>query len=173
MNILQALQCLQNLNKLMKYYYYLLFRIFNSLSNPIKKNDNITINILLINTSTLIIYFTLYTFFTFIDFYFVKFLNNIITGNFAVLIVMGAIGFINYWFLIKPKKFLHYGFKADKTGGYLLVCFIIIIAFAFVFIANKNRDKIFKEQEKVRIEDLGSFQFSQLPRELEMVLGVC
>jgi len=83
----------------------------------------------------------------------VTFLDVIISGKLSVIISLISIAFLNYWFFIRPKKFLNYGFKADKKGGFAIIGFIVLLALIFVFIANKNRDKIFKEREKARIEN--------------------
>lgn len=106
----------------------------------------------MVTASTLIIYFILYTAFAYVDFYSVNFLNKIVTGKLSVIIIMAIIGILNYWFFIKPKKFLNYNFKPDKKGGYAIIGFIVLLVLIFVFIANKNREKIFKEREKARIE---------------------
>ncbi len=137
----------------MRFYYYLLFRLYKTLSDPKKENDEKTIIYLTTSTSIFLIYFFLYTAFAYVDFYSVKFLNKIVTGKLSVIIIMAIIGFLNYWFFIKPKKFLNYNFKPDKKGGYAIIGFIVFLALLFIFIANKNREKVFKEREKARIEN--------------------
>lgn len=137
----------------MKSYYYILYRIFNSLSNSKKQNNAETISILLTNTSTLIVWFGLYTMLSYIDYYCFNISNILIPNKFFVLIYVIILALLNYYFFIKDKKFLNYGFEADKKGGYFIVGFIILMAVSFVFIANKNREKISKEREKARIED--------------------
>jgi amino acid transporter len=79
--------------------------------------------------------------------------NQLLPNKFSVITLMIVIGFVNYWFFIKPKKFLNYNFKADKKSGYAIIGFIVFLALMFVLIANKNREKIFKEREKTRIEN--------------------
>ena len=136
----------------MKNYYYLLNRIYNYYLE--KGKEEIWVSIIrTLLVSTLLIYFFFYTTFAYVDLYSVKFLNKIVTGKLSVIIIMAIIGFLNYWFFIRPKKFLNYGFKTDKKGGYAIIGFIVLLALSFVFIANKNRDKIFKEREKARIEN--------------------
>ncbi len=117
-----------------------------------KEEDWVAISRILL-VSTLLIYLSLYTAFAYVDFYFVKFLNKIVTGKLSVIIIMATIGFLNYWLFIRPKKFLNYNFKPDKKGGYTIIGFIVFLALMFVLIANKNREKIFKEREKARIEN--------------------
>lgn len=131
----------------MKEYYYLLYRIYNYYLEKGKEEAWVSISRTSL-VSTLLIYFVLYTGFAYVDFYSVKFLNKIVTGKLSVIILMAIIGFLNYWFFIKDKKFLNYNFKTDKKGGYAIIGFIVLLALAFVFIANKNREKIFKEREK-------------------------
>ncbi len=135
----------------MKFYYYLLYRIYNHYKNNYKENAGLSLYST-VTVSTLIIYFILYTVFAYVDFYSMKFLNKIVTGKISVIVLMITIGFFNYYFFIKNKKFLNYNFKTDKEGGYAIIGFIVLLVVSFVFIANKNREKIFKEREKVRIE---------------------
>jgi len=137
----------------MKYYYYILYRIFNSLNDPKKHNNAVTISILLTNTSTLIVWFGIYTILSYIDYYCFDISKILIPNEFSVFIYVIIFGLLNYYFFRKDKKFLNYGFEADKKGGYFIVVFIILMAVSFVFIANKNREKISQEREKARIEN--------------------
>lgn len=137
----------------MKFYYYLLFRLYNTLSEPKKQNNEKTIIYLTVSTSTFLLYFSLSTIIFFIDFYFFEISNQILSNKFIIILLMGITGFLNYCFFIKDKRFLNYNFKSDKKGGYAIIWVIVLLAFAFVFIANKNREKIFKEREKARIEN--------------------
>ncbi|PIF33097.1 hypothetical protein CLU81_3671 [Flavobacterium sp. 9] len=143
----------------MKYYYYILYRIFNSLSDQKKHNNAGTISILLTNTSTLIVWFGIYTMLLYIDYYCFNISNILIPNQFFVLIYVIILALLNYYFFIKDKRFLNYGFEADKKGGYFIVGFIILMAVSFVFIANKNREKISNEREKVRIENRDAFSY--------------
>ena len=153
MNIHQETHYLQNQNKfIMKFYNYLLYRLYNYYRNDYKENEGLSLYST-VTASTLLIYFILYTACAYIDSYSVKFLNKIITRKLSVIIIMAIIGLLNYWFFIKPKKFLNYNFKPNKKGGYAIIGFIVLLALSFVFIANKNRAKIFKEREKARIEN--------------------
>ncbi len=132
----------------MKFYHYLLFRVFTSLNDPIKKNDAMTINVLLTNVSTLIIWFIIYTLLLYIDNYCFTITEKILPNKTGLIFLVLFIGFLNYMFFIKPKKFLNYGFKTDKKGGFTIVGFLIIVVICFVLVTNKSRDKIFKEREK-------------------------
>lgn len=137
----------------MRAYYYLLFRLYSALSEPKKQNDEKTILYLIVSTSTFLVCFLMLTIILYVDFYFFKIVNELLPNKFSVITFMIIIGFLNYWFFIKPKKFLNYNFKADKKGGYAIIGFIVLLALMFVLIANKNREKIFKEREKARIEN--------------------
>ncbi len=135
----------------MRVYNYLLFRLYDYYSRVRKEDAGLSLYFT-VTASTLIICFTLYTAFVYIDYYFLTSLKFIITGKLSVIILMATIGFLNYWFFIKDRKFLNYNFKNDKKGGYGIIGFIVLLALSFIFIANKNREKIFKEREKVKIE---------------------
>lgn len=136
----------------MKAYYYLLFRIFNYYTEKGKESHKIAIMRTSLG-SALLIYFTIYTILIYLDFYCCKISNVIIPNKFMILLYLLVIGFLNYWIFVKEKKFLNYNFKNDKKGGYAIIGFIILLALLFIFIANKNREEIFKEQEKARIEN--------------------
>lgn len=137
----------------MTYYYYILYRIFNSLSDPKKQNNTVTINILLTNTSTLILWFGIYTILTYIDYYCFNISSILVPNQSFVVIYVIILALLNYYFFIKDKKFLNYGFKADKKGGYFIVGFIILMAVSFVFVAKNNREKISQERKKATIEN--------------------
>ena len=136
----------------MRVYNYLLFRLYDYY-NRVRKEDAGLSLYFTVTASTLLIYFFLYTAFAYVDFYSIKFLNKIVTGKASVVFLMGIIGFANYWFFIRERKFVNYNFKTDKKGGYAIIGFIVFLALMFVLIANKNREKIFKERERARIEN--------------------
>ena len=150
MNTQQGQHYLQNQNK-MKIYNYLLFRIYRYNFDYCKQNEKeALISTLILSSFALCsIFFIL---FTYIDFYYFDFTSKISPNKITMFIYILLIAFINYWFFIKNRKFLNYNFNSDKKGGYVIIGFIVFLALSFVFIANKNRDKIFKEREKVRIE---------------------
>ena len=137
----------------MRAYNYLLFRLYSTLSEPKKQNDEKTILYLIVSTTTFLLCLLILTIILYIDFYFIEMVNQLLPNKFSVITLMIVIGFVNYWFFIKPKKFLNYNFKADKKSGYAIIGFIVFLALMFVLIANKNREKIFKEREKTRIEN--------------------
>ncbi|OWP82983.1 hypothetical protein BWK59_12965 [Flavobacterium davisii] len=135
----------------MKFYYYLIFRIYNYYRKDYGESEGLSLYSTTL-VSTLLIYLLAYVAFAYFDFYFIRILDKIVTGKPSVIILMVIIGVLNYFLFVKNKKYLNYNFKADKKGGYAIIGFIVLLAMSFVFIANKNRDKIFKEREKAIIE---------------------
>lgn len=142
----------------MKAYYYLLFRLYSQLMNPKNGYDEITAINIITTTSTLIVYFSLLTILSFVDFYYFKILDLINQNSISVILNMFIIGIINYVYFIKDKKFLEKGFKTDKKGGYIIILFIVLNSICLVYFANKNREKIFTEREKARIEKLSNYE---------------
>ncbi len=136
----------------MRAYYYLLFRIFKYYTEKGKESDKVAIIRAVLSTS-LLIYFTIYTILIYFDNYFFEISNIILPNKGLILLYLFLLGFLNYWFFIKDRKFLNYNFKSDKKGGYAIIGFIIFLALSFVFIAIKNREKIFNERAKARIEN--------------------
>ena len=152
MNIHLEKHYLQNqTNKIMRIYYYLLFRLYTQLTNPKNQKSEKTAIFITTTNSMFLVLFSLITIFFYLNFY--KIIDVSIPNKSMIIILMLFIGLLNYWFFIKDKKFLNFGFKTDKKGGYAIIGFIVFLALAFVFIANKNREKIFKEREKTRIEN--------------------
>lgn len=143
---------LLNQENKMKVYHYLLFRLYTQLMNPKNENDERTAVIITTTTSTFILYFFILTIVSFIDFYIFEIFDLIFPNKILVIMYMCVIGILNYWFFVKSKKFLNYNFKTDKKGGYTIMGFILVLALSWVFIANKNRDKVFKERNNARIE---------------------
>jgi amino acid transporter len=137
----------------MKIYNYILFRLYDYYHRVRKEDAGLSLYFT-VTASTLIIYFILYNTLTYVDFYFFKIVNQLLPNKFSIIVFMAIVGFINYWFFIKNRKFLNYNFKSDKKGGYTIIGFIVLLALTFIFIANKNRDKIFKEREKASIENM-------------------
>ena len=135
----------------MRTYYYLLFRLYTQLIKPKNGNSEKTAIFITTTNSMFLVFFGMMTIFFYLNFY--EVVNVSIPSKSKIIIFMFLIGFINYWFFIKPKKFLNYGFKTDKKGGYAIIGFIILLALMFVIIANKNRDRIFKERQKARVEN--------------------
>ncbi len=137
----------------MKIYNYLLFRLYDYYHRVRKEDAGLSLYFT-VTASTLIIYFVFYNILTYIDFYFFKIVNQLLPNKFVIIGFMAIIGLLNYWFFLKDRKFLNYSFKPDKKGGYAIIGFVVFLTLSFVFIVNKNREKIFKEREKARIENV-------------------
>ncbi|OXA87408.1 hypothetical protein [Flavobacterium hercynium] len=120
--------------------------------NPKNGYDERTVINITTTTSTLIVYLSLLTILLFVDFYYFKILDLINQNSISVILNMFIIGIINYVYFIKDKKFLEKGFKTDKKGGYVIILFIVLNSMCLLYFANKNREKIFAEREKARIE---------------------
>ena len=123
----------------MKYYYYFLFRLYNTLSDPRKKNDIKTINYLTTSTSTFVICFFLITIIFYVDFYFFKIVNFLLPNKEVIIFCLFCLGLLNYFLIIKNKLFLNYKFKADKQGGYAIIFVLVLLVLAFIFIINQKK----------------------------------
>lgn len=138
----------------MKLYYYFLFRLYWSFRDFSKEGHKMS----LISTSIISALFVYFTLFTIIELlYFYKLDIGIDLGEFYKFWII-LIGFIlwllNYLLFIKPRNFLRQDFRKDKKGGIILVFVIVILGGLFIFGANKNREKIFREKERERVENL-------------------
>jgi hypothetical protein len=137
----------------MKTYYYFLFRIYWFFRDVVKEGHKMS----LISTSiasTLFLCFTLYTSIQLS--YFFKTSTSADLGlnyKFWILVIGFFLWLINYYAFIKPRIFLKKNFKKDIKGGFACLLFVSALGFLFLIGANKNRDKIFKEREKARIEN--------------------
>lgn len=137
----------------MKQFNYLLFRLYDYYHRVRKEDAGISLYFT-VTASTLIIYFVFYNILTYIDFYFFKIVNQLLPNKFSIVVFIVVIGLLNYWLFIKDRNFLNYNFKSDKKGGYAIIGFIIFLALSFVFVANKNREKNFKERQSEKIENI-------------------
>lgn len=122
--------------------------------NPKNENEERTAIIIMTATSTFIVYFFVVTIISFIDFYFFEIFDLITPNNTLVIVYISIIGILNYKYFIKDKKFLDKNLKTDKKGGYLIILFIVLNGICLIYFANKNREKIFKERERARIENI-------------------
>ena len=136
----------------MKQFNYLLFRLYDYYHRVRKEDAGLSLYFT-VTASTLIIYFVFYNILTYIDFYFFKIVNQLLPNKFSIAVFIVVIGLLNYWLFIKDRNFLNYNFKSDKKGGYAIIGFIIFLALSFVFVANKNREKNFKERQSEKIEN--------------------
>lgn len=128
----------------MKIYYYFLFRIYHYYKNRQSESEN---NVLFSTTvvSSLILNFHL------IGVYFAANyfgLAPILTNKFYMILFMVVVGFFNYWFLIKRKLFLNYGFQKTKKGGIYVILYVVFLGITLLILANINRERIFEERRK-------------------------
>jgi hypothetical protein len=70
-----------------------------------------------------------------------------------VIVFMVLVWALNYFLIVKKEKFLEFNFTKDKKGGYLIVTFILLTAFASITVANYNREKIFEKQNRIETEE--------------------
>jgi hypothetical protein len=78
----------------------------------------------------------------------------IIPNKIFVVFYMIFIGIVDYKYFIKNKVFLEKNFKTDKKGGFLIISFIILNCICLIYFANKNREKVYREREKARMENI-------------------
>ena len=137
----------------MKAYNYFLFRIYWFYRTRFKEGHKMA----LLSTSivsAVVIFFSIFIIIG--GFYFILDQTAPSLEKFYKIVVLCClliIWFLNYYLVIKPKMFMKESFEKDKKGGYAIIGFIVFLALIFVFIANKNRERIFKEREKTRIEN--------------------
>ncbi|WP_123947359.1 hypothetical protein [Chryseobacterium pennae] len=65
-----------------------------------------------------------------------------------MILFMVIIGFINYYFFVKDKRFLKYGFQKDRKGGIYIIIIFIFLGISLLILSNVNREKIFKERRE-------------------------
>ena len=137
----------------MKAYNYLLFRIYSELRNPKNGNNSRTIVVLLTSTSSFLLYFTFISIISIFDFYYDGLYDRIFFDKSVIIFFLIMISLLNYFIFIKNKNFLNFNFKSNLFGTILIIIYILFISGILIFSANKNRDKIYKEREKTRIEN--------------------
>lgn len=74
------------------------------------------------------------------------------SNKYFVLIPLGTILIVVYFFFVKPLKFLTYGFKKDTTGGIYIVLYLIFTVILSVFVANINRAKLEEQKNSNSID---------------------
>lgn len=131
----------------MKYYYYFLYRI-HEFYRVKEKNYNYP----LLTTSVVSSFFISLNILAF--YFFLEYKNLVIPipNKVYIVILMIIVWWMNHFFIVKKGRFLKLKFKKDKKGGglisaYILFSFIILISVGFF-----NRTKIFKQNDKIRIE---------------------
>jgi hypothetical protein len=125
-------------------YNYLLFRIYKFYTDRLKQNDSPFIYVT--SVSTIFIYINLFSLYGLLVYNNV--FNDIIPGKYYVVIPLGIIWALNYFFFVKREYFLECNFKKDVKGGMLVVLYIFITISLFITIANYNRAKLFKQRRE-------------------------
>lgn len=128
----------------MKGYYYFLFRVYKLYKDKMNETDFQAL-FSTIAVSSVILSFHLigaYVVLNYFDFV------PIVTNKFYMILFMVIVGCVNYFFFIRKKKFLNYGFQKDRKGGIYIVIYIIFLCISLLILANINRTKIFEERRK-------------------------
>lgn len=147
----------------MKAYHFLLFTIYRFYTDRMKEESVLLFSVTV--ASTVIIYvglFTIYAFANYVN------LIPMFPNKFYVVGAMTVIGLLNYYFIIRHKKFLSYNFKKDVKGGFLIIAYIVLTAVAFIIVANLNRDKLEKQRlaNPVKTEEV-QIKKDEKPKSLE------
>lgn len=112
----------------MKAYQYFLFRIYMFYKDTMKEKDLLIFYTSIV--STVIIQINL------LSVYFALELTELVPTipNKYYIILTGVIIFVlNYYLIVRKKKFLDYSFEKGKTGGIITIgIFIITVAFAVI-----------------------------------------
>ena len=144
----------------MRIYQYLLFRIYMFYKDSKYESGNYTISTSLV--STVLISINLMTIYFLLEYNEILILKL----NKGIIIAFTALVWVlNYFLIVKKEKFLEFNFTKDKKGGYSIVAFIVLTAFASITVANYNREKIFEKRNRTEIENkitAANSRFSQL-----------
>ena len=128
----------------MRIYQYLLFRIYMFYKDSKFEKGDYTISTSIVSTVLISInLITIYFLLEYNEILILK-LNKGIIISFIVLVWV-----LNYFLIVKKEKFLEFNFTKDKKGGYLIVAFILLTAFASITVANYNRGKIFETHNRI------------------------
>ena len=119
-------------------YYYFLFRLFEYYK---QKEPDIPLFVTTV-TSTVVLFFNLYPIYALAGYFE---LVPMIENKYWVIPIMAVIAFFNYYFFIRKKEFLNYGFTKNKKGTWGITVYIFITAVIAIGTAQFNREKIFAE----------------------------
>ena len=129
----------------MKVYYYFLFRLYRLHKDKMKENDSLALFSALA-VSTTIVSINLITLYVVANYFG---LMPIVTNKLHMVLSMLAVGFINYHFLIKRRRFMNYRFLKDRKGGILIIVYILFTFLINFYTGQYNREKIFKEKSNI------------------------
>jgi len=127
----------------MKLYNYLLFCLYNFYAYRLKEKSGHLISVTIF--STVIIYINLFTVYVFMNY---LELLPMFPNKYFVIVIMISLGVVNYYFIVRHKKFLNQDFKRGIRGGIIVIVYLILTTIAFILVANLNRAKL----EKQRLE---------------------
>lgn len=128
----------------MKVYYYLLFRVYRYYKDNQNENDFQALFSVTAVSSVILSFHLIgaYIITNYFD------LVPIVTNKFYMILFMVVIGWGNYYFFIKKKEFLNYGFQKDRKGGIYIIIYISSLVALLLILSNINRKKIFEEKKK-------------------------
>ena len=126
----------------MAFYHRYLYVIYHFYTKTLKQSSIPLLYITSVSTT-----------FLFINFYTIYGLSvynnafpDFINSTSMVLIIVFAIGVLNYFLFIRSETFMAYHSEKHAKSSLVTVCYIIATVLAFIILANKNREKIHKEQ---------------------------
>ena len=135
----------------MKIYQYLLFRIYRFFTDTVKEK-NIPLLYVAAISSTLI-YFNLFTASSFLEY---KGLTpKIITHEIHVVASMVIIFILNFYLIIKRKKFLEFNFRKDAQGGALVFLYLFLTLSSTIIMADYHRNEEQAKQKQVSSKQKG------------------
>ena len=151
----------------MKFYNYLAFSIYHIFKKTTKRDDHFMLVFKTSNALSLLIIFVIYTIKIICE---LNGYNDEIISNFYIFIFIIIIGIPNYLYLRK-EKFLDYDFSFNYKNIIYTLLLIFFIGGTFLFVANKNRERIFKKRGySQKIIDNGGvepFEPNKKPQSLE------
>ena len=68
------------------------------------------------------------------------------------VVALGVLWLLNHLLFVKGKPFLNFCFDSSSKGSLFILAYFLITISTFVFLANKNRERIFSERDKAKIE---------------------
>ncbi|REC61488.1 hypothetical protein DRF65_14950 [Chryseobacterium pennae] len=137
----------------MKAYYYFLFRIYRYYKD--KRNEGEFEALFSVAAvSSVILSFHLIGVYIITNYFD---LVSVITNKVYMILFMIIVGCVNYYFFVRDKKFLNYGFQKDRKGGIYIIIYIFFLGISLIIVSNINREKIFEERRKnPTIENTGN-----------------
>lgn len=125
----------------MKFYYYFLFRVYRLYKDKSHETDSQAIFSVTAVSTVILCFFilSLYGVANYLG------LRPLFTEKSTTIVFAMIVGAINYFFIIRKKKFLKFNFEKDVQGGFAIVLLLVLLAGLFIVIANFNRERIFRQ----------------------------